>query len=208
MTTTPAAPQPGSDAFVARLPIGESLPIPDDSLVTWDIFPLEGEMRVKPLQAPVLPEPPRNGEDGPEGCDVCDEPLEDALWADEHWRVDAATDPSGLPALVQLKPRGHYDLSDLPPERAAEIGPMLQRVERAIMSLGGIARVHINKWGDGGAHLHFWLLGRPAGMMQLRGTVLSIWDDLLPHVPDGERHLANRRIAAALATDGGKAYAL
>ncbi len=206
MTTIPAAHEPGSGSFADRLPIGESLPVPENSFVTWDIFPLEGEMRVKPLQAPVLPEPPRDGEDGPEGCGVCGRPVENALLADEHWRVDAAPGSSGLPALVMLKPRGHYDLSDLPPERAAEVGPMLQRVERAVMSLGGIARVHINKWGDGGAHLHFWLLGRPAGMMQLRGTALSLWDGLLPKVSDEERRSTNCRIAAALAADGGKAY--
>src|SRR5215207_5695808 len=75
---------------------------------------------------------------------------------------------------------GHYDLQDLPPARSAEVGPMLQRVERALMGLGGIARVHVDKWGDGGAHLHLWLIARPAGMMQLRGTCLPIWDDLLP----------------------------
>ncbi|MGW0312983.1 hypothetical protein [Streptomyces flavidovirens] len=52
MTTTSAAREPGPGSLVDRLPIGKSLPIPDDSLVTRDIFPLEGETRVKPLQSP------------------------------------------------------------------------------------------------------------------------------------------------------------
>jgi hypothetical protein len=40
---------------------------------------------------------------------------------------------------------GHHDLIDLPPDLSAELGPMLQRVERAILDLGGIARVHVNR---------------------------------------------------------------
>ncbi|MET9509370.1 hypothetical protein ABZX62_12945 [Streptomyces flavidovirens] len=52
MTTTSAAREPGPGSLVDLLPISKSLPIPDDSLVTRDIFPLEGETRVKPLQSP------------------------------------------------------------------------------------------------------------------------------------------------------------
>lgn len=106
MTTSPAAREPGPGSFVDRLRIGEYLPVPDDSLVTWDISPLHAERRVKPLLDPVRPD----------------------------------------------------------------------------------LRVHINKWGAGGE--------------------LSIRDGLLAGVPDEERSRTNCRIAAALAADGGKAYAL
>lgn len=207
VTTLPAAHEPGSGSFADRLPIGESLPVSEDSSVTWDIFPLEGEMRVKPLQAPVLPESPRDGEDEPEGWGVCGRTAEDALWADEHGRVDVAPGSAGLSALVMLEPHGPYDLPDLPAGRAAEAGPMLRRVERATMSLGGIARVHITKRGDGGAHLHFRLLGRPAGMMQLRGPALSLRDGLPSKVSDEGRRSTNRPVtaAAAFAAAGGKA---
>ncbi|GAA2960662.1 hypothetical protein [Streptomyces enissocaesilis] len=207
MTALPAAHEPGSGSFADRLPIGESLPVSEDSFVTGDTSPVKGEMRVKPLQAPVLPEPPRDGEDGPEDRGVCGRPVEDVLGADEHGRVDMAPGSSGLlglPALVMLQPRGPYDLSDLPAGRAAGVGPMLQRVERAIMPLGGIARVHLSK-GGGGARLRFWLPGRPAGMMRLRKTALSLREGLLPKVSDEKRRSTNRRIAATLAADGGKA---
>ncbi|MET9614867.1 hypothetical protein [Kitasatospora indigofera] len=33
-----------------------------DGVQAWDIFPYEGELRVKVLDEPVLPEPPRQGE--------------------------------------------------------------------------------------------------------------------------------------------------
>lgn len=56
--------------------------------------------------------------------------MTEALWSDDHWRLDAVGTGSRLPAVVMLQPRGHYDLTDLPAERAAELGPLLQRAER------------------------------------------------------------------------------
>jgi diadenosine tetraphosphate (Ap4A) HIT family hydrolase len=204
---TPATPeQPG--AFVRRLPTGERLPLPADSVADWETFPFEGDLRVKPLRPPVLPEPARSGEDGPGACPTCRKPVTEALWADDHWRVDAVGTESRLPAVVMLQPRGHHDLSDLPAERAAELGPLLQRVERAVLGLDGVARVHVNRWGDGAAHLHFWFLARPAGLLQLRGTFLPVWEELLPPIPEEERRQAHRRIAAALAAGGGTAHTL
>jgi hypothetical protein len=51
----------------------------------------------------------------------------EALWSDDHRRLDAVGTESRLPAVVMLRPRGPYDLPDLPAERAAELGPLLQR---------------------------------------------------------------------------------
>ncbi|MFJ4205312.1 hypothetical protein ACIP2Y_37555 [Streptomyces sviceus] len=203
----PSTPQEPS-AFVRRLPPGERPPLPADSVADWETFPFEceGDLRVRPLQPPVLPEPARSGEDGPEGCHTCRKPVTEALWADDHWRLDAVGSESRLPAVVMLQPRGHYDLSELPAEQTAELGPLLQRVERAVLGLDGVARVHVNRWGDGAAHLHFWFLARPAGLLQLRGTFLPVWEELLPPVPDEERRQAHRRIAAALAAEGGTAH--
>jgi diadenosine tetraphosphate (Ap4A) HIT family hydrolase len=189
--------------YVKRLPIGEQIPFPSDGIPFWEVFPYEGELRIKVLEEPTLPEPPRHGEAGPEDCHACNSPDADFLWTDEHWRLGSFPEPAALPAMVLLQPRGHYDLHDLPPERAAELGAMLQRVERAIMSLGGIARVHVNKWGDGGAHLHMFLIARPEGMMQMRGTCLPLWDDVLPKVPNAVWIETNRRIAQAMDTGVG-----
>lgn len=192
--------------YVKRLPIGERIPFPADGIPFWEVFPYEGDLRIKVLDEPTLPEPPRFGESGPEGCKACARADTDFLWTDEHWRLSVSDEPAALPATVLLQPRGHYDLHDLPPERAAELGPMLQRVERAVMSLGGIARVHVNKWGDGGAHLHIFLIARPEGMMQMRGTCLPLWDDVLPKLPQEVWDETSRRIARAMATGGGTAH--
>ncbi|MFD7629195.1 HIT family protein [Streptomyces sp. NPDC059851] len=191
-------------AYVRRLPIGEPIPFSADGIPMWETFPFEGELRVRELEPPVLPEPPRNGEHGPDGCEACVRPDGDHLWTDEHWRLQGIR--AALPAVVVLVPRGHHDLLDLPAERAAELGGMLQRVERAVRTVGGIGRVHVNKYGDGGAHLHLFLFARPEGMLQLRGSNLALWDDVLP--PQSEEAWAGsaRLIAAAMAKDGGTAH--
>ncbi|GGV14999.1 hypothetical protein GCM10010495_31320 [Kitasatospora herbaricolor] len=195
----------GPGAYLDRLPIGRRPQLRTDGVQAWDIFPFEGELRVKVLDEPVLPEPPRQGEAGAEECDQCARPDSDFLWTDEHWRLSGTDRPAGLPAMVLLQPRDHHDLADLPPARAAELGAMLQRTERAVLSLGGIARVHIDKWGDGAAHLHFWLIARPEGMAQLRGACLPLWNDALPPVPAEEWARTGRLIAAAMAAGGGTA---
>ncbi|MFE9428124.1 HIT family protein [Kitasatospora sp. NPDC006697] len=199
-TTEPGSTEAG--AFVRSLPIGERIPLPADGIPFWDVFPYEGDIQIKVLEPPVLPEPPRNGEHGPEGCFACERGAEDpaVIWANENWMVRTMQEPAALPVMVSLLPRGHYDLTDLPAELVAEMGVLLQRVERAILSLGGIARVHVNRWGDGGAHLHWWLIARPEGMLQMRGTCLPLWDDLLPKQSAEAWAETSRRLAQALAT--------
>jgi hypothetical protein len=52
-----------------------------------------------------------------------------------------------------------------------------------------------------------WLIARPAGMMQLRGTCLPLWDDVLPKANEAQWRASLASVAGALATDGGTAYA-
>ncbi|MDQ1645967.1 MAG: hypothetical protein QOJ50_2151 [Cryptosporangiaceae bacterium] len=192
--------------YARSLPIGERIPFPEGGIPGWEIFPFEGDLQVKVLDEPVLPDPPRHGESGPSACRTCARSDDSFLWTDEHWRLGTSREPGALPATALLYPRAHHDLLDLPPERAAEFGPMLQRAERAIRTIGGVARVHVNKWGDGAAHLHVFLYARPAGMQQLRGTCLPLWDDVLPKRSADEWTATHRRIAHAMAADGGTAH--
>lgn len=80
--------------------------------------------------------------------------------------------------------REHLDLGDLDDDMAAELGVLAVRVVRAVEALDSIGRVHLNKFGDGGAHLHAFLLGRPAGVLQLRGSNLALWEEMFPVVPE------------------------
>ena len=92
---------------------------------------------------------------------------EEYVWTDERWRLFGYPRPAGLPVIVLLEPREHYeDPGDLPDELAADLGVMLARIERAVRSVGEIGRVHVCRWGDGSAHLHWWFLARPARIPQ------------------------------------------
>jgi hypothetical protein len=115
--------------------------------------------------------------------------------------------PTGLPMVLILESRSHLDLGDLPNLLAAELGVMTVRLERAIRSLDGVARVHVNRWGDGSAHLHLWFLARPFGYLQLRGSFLSLWDDILPPIAEETWRENLAMIAAWLAEFGGRPLA-
>lgn len=157
---------------------------------------------MKPLEEPVDAEPPRKGEDATD-CTACAAPDEAYIWVSDRWRVRAMDRPTGLPMVLILESRSHLDLGDLPNMLAAELGVMTVRLERAVRSLDGVARVHVNRWGDGEAHLHLWFMARPHGMLQLRGTFLSLWDEILPPVPEATWRENLALIAAWLAEFGG-----
>ena len=148
----------------------------------WDTWPFEGDVRPRALDAPAA-EPPREGEGGI-GCKACAKPDGDYLWTDDRWRL-LACGPSGLPVVVILEPREHCDTAaDLADEFAREMGVMLGRVERAVLAVAGIERVHIARYGEGAAHLHWWFTGRPTGMRQLASSFAAVWDDVLPAAPE------------------------
>lgn len=180
------------------------LPVPAQAM--WEIFPFEPDsLRVKPLEPPVLPEPPRSGEDAAD-CRRCANPDEGVIWSDERWLLAGFGEPLGLPFGAILSPRAHLDLGDLDEAHAAEMGVLVVRIERAVRALGQIGRVHVNKWGDGGAHLHLFVLGRPAGLLQLRGSNLALWEDILPRQPRETAEADYRAVAAELARHGGRAH--
>ncbi|MFD0783530.1 hypothetical protein ACFQZ8_06335 [Micromonospora azadirachtae] len=178
--------------------------VPD--FTQWPSFPFEGDLRVKQLDDPVPIEPPRKGE-GNRECIACSAPDEAYIWVGERWRVRAMDRPTGLPMVLILESRSHLDLGDLPNLLAAELGVMTVRLERAIRSLDDVARVHVNRWGDGSAHLHLWFLARPYGRLQLRGTFLSLWDSILPPIPEAKWRENLALVAAWLADFGGRPLA-
>jgi diadenosine tetraphosphate (Ap4A) HIT family hydrolase len=148
--------------------------------------------------ARVIPEPPRRGEPGGEPCAICSADVTDAVWSDDNWTLHPPVNTS-LPGTVWLASRAHLDsFADLTPELAADFGRVAARVERAMLSLGDIARVHLYRWGDGGAHFHVWFVPRPLGMLEAAGHMLPLWEDVLPPVPDEEAAVAARRVAAAM----------
>jgi diadenosine tetraphosphate (Ap4A) HIT family hydrolase len=201
MIGTVESPEPSP--YVRNLPIGVPLESTERDMSRWDEFPWTGQFSLKQLEEPVLPEPPRSGEAGPEDCWNCKAPDDDFVWADDRWRLSHHGKAPGLPIMVLLHPRAHHDFADLPADLTAELGPMLQRAERAVLGLGGIGRVHVYRWGDGGAHLHWWLVARPEGMLQMRGTLLPLWNGVLPPIPEADWNAALASIAESMALSGG-----
>jgi len=180
--------------------------LPLSRMTGWEIFPFESDgLRVVRLNAPELPEPDRQGEGGVE-CGGC-RPSEGRIWSNERWSLRVLPEPSGAPLLVMLQPREHYDLIDLPDSLAEEFGRLVVHIARVIEDLPHIARAHVSKWGDGGAHLHVFFLARPEGFPQLRGTCLAIWDDLLPQTPAAVRDADAQAVGQQLARSfGGDAH--
>lgn len=153
-----------------------------EDITTWEVWPWRKDGSVKDLNPPEE-EKPRRGIDGVD-CYSCERgrTLEGAIWADDLYYVTVAQD-SSLPFAAFLMPRRHADLATLTAEEAARQGEVLAGIERAAMATTCVPRIQVARWGDGGEHLHWWLYGRPAGMNQLRGTALALWDDELPARP-------------------------
>ena len=190
-------------SYHSRLPYGRRL---DAASVQGDPFnPFDGDLTVVPLDEPVVPEPPRNGEEGGGECFRCANPDANVIWRDEHWNVRSGFASLGLPMVAALAPHAHTTLHDMSADLAATMGPVIRRVALAVGEIEGVGRCHFARWGDGSEHFHMWFLARPLGMMQMRGAMLAVWDDLLPRVPDEEAAANRRTVAHALAAGGGEA---
>ena len=162
----------------------------------WETFPFDGDMRPRKLETPVAEEEPRRGSGGVD-CFACSKTEDDLIWRDDNWQA-TALGPTGLPMVVILEPREHYDIETLPHELALELGPLIQRFERAVRAVGHIGRVHICRWGDGSEHLHWWFMARPARVPQLIGSFAAVWDEILPPVPEDIWQANVAAVAAAL----------
>jgi diadenosine tetraphosphate (Ap4A) HIT family hydrolase len=164
----------------------------------WETWPFEGQLRPRPLRPPVSAEQPRFGEGGV-GCRRCAATDDEYIWTNDNWRLWSFDKPTGLPLVVLLESREHFgEPGDLPDELAAELGVLLATIERAIRGLGEIGRVHVCRWGDGGEHLHWWFMARPARLPQLIGSFAAIWDDILPPVPEEQWRADLRALVTAL----------
>ncbi|MBO0845844.1 MAG: hypothetical protein J2P22_10545 [Nocardioides sp.] len=147
----------------------------------------------------VVPEPPRRGEEGGEPCFPCSDHSDDNLiWSDDIWTLHSPGQ-TALPGSVWLASRAHFDsFADMPPDVAATFGAVCGRVELAVLALGDVGRVHLYRWGDGGAHFHVWFVPRPLGRLDMSGAHLMAWEDAMPAATEEQIAEAGRRISAAM----------
>jgi hypothetical protein len=187
------------------------LPVAVEEMPGWDIYPYEIDgLRLKPVRPPADEEPPRRGERASDchcaqGYDDTDDRI---VWTNPRWRLTLARE-TGLPLMLMLGPVEHHDLPSLPGDLAAEMGQLVVAVSDAVEHVPSVGRVQLAKYGDGGAHLHLFFLGRPARMLQFRGSPLIDWEENLPRVPF-EVLQANARVVAErmVVHVGGRAGAL
>jgi len=79
--------------------------LPLSRMTGWDISPFEQDgLRVAPLRPPVLPEPPRQGEDAAD-CTACGRG-DEGIWSDDRWWLSQITG-FGVPLALMLHPREH-----------------------------------------------------------------------------------------------------
>lgn len=183
----------------ARAAAGPDGRLAPGDVTGWDTFPFEPDgLRLRVLDDPV-PEPPRHDEDAAT-CGRCARPDDRFVWTDAAWRLSAPPTTS-VPSFV-LDPRAHGDLGDLDDAAAGELGRMVVRVERALMAVPGVGRVHVQRWGDGNGHLHVFFSARPEGLLQLRGLVMPLWTMHLPPLPDDEWAAIVASVVATLDASG------
>ena len=169
------------------------LPVAVEEMAGWDIYPWEVDsLRIKPLRPLADEEPARRGESA-DDCWCTDPdaqaPAGGTAWRNERWRLVVGRE-ARLPANLFLEPLAHHDLADVPPDLAAEMGRLVVEITAAIEQLPSVGRAQVLRFGDGGAHLHLFFLGRPRRILQLRGSPLLDWEENLPLVPV-EVHRAN-----------------
>jgi diadenosine tetraphosphate (Ap4A) HIT family hydrolase len=171
---------------------------PED-LEADQLFPWLRNLDLKPIPPLVIPEPARSGETE-DDCASCHNDDGGYLWTDDSWRLWPMTS-FPLRGCVMLESRAHVDsFADMPSALLGGLGPVVARVERAVLSIGEVGRVHIARWGDGSGHFHLWFLPRPLGAMHMRGSGLVPWVEALDPTPDALISEAHRAIADAMST--------
>jgi hypothetical protein len=186
--------------------VGEDGRLPAPPLADWDIFPwevLDGAIVPKVLPPPA-DEEARAGESG-KPCPTCSRDPALDIWENERWIVTSMKQPTGLPLALFLQTKEHLDFTDMDDGLAAEYGRITVWLTRIMSHLPNIGRVHVNKWGDGGAHLHVWFLARTARLTGVLGSYAVEWDGILPPTPEEVWRADLATVAHKLATHGGRA---
>ncbi len=186
---------------------GGRLPMPASG--GWDIFPwdvVDGALAPKVVQPG--DEPGRYGEDPAKPCPECSgiDPAR-IVWEDEQWLLTHPGEPTGLPLVLMLHTREHQDFGELDDEMASQYGRISNRLVRIIENFPNIGRVHVSRWGDGGAHFHVWFFARTRGLMPVLGSPASEWDDILPAGDEDVWRADLSTVATKLANWGGNARA-
>jgi hypothetical protein len=171
---------------------------PLGAMADWEVFPFERDgLTPKPLGERVVPEPSRDR--SPEACGTCRALGRDDLVLHTGSRL-AVIRPGGtsLMFVANVVARAHERLDDLDEAADQELGRLVARTYRALRALPGVGNVQVSKWENGGGHLSVNVLARPLGVLELRGSNLPVWADMLPDIPADEYDARAEVVRAAL----------
>jgi hypothetical protein len=172
---------------------------PLGGMADWEVFPYERDgLTPKPLGERVVPELSRART--AEACGTCKALAREDLVLLTGDRL-AVIRPGGtsLMFVANVVARDHERLDDLDEAADEELGRLVARTYRALRALPGVGNVHVCKWENGGGHLSVNVLARPLGVLELRGSNLPIWADMLPNIPQDEYDERAEAVRAALA---------
>ena len=165
----------------------------------WEVFPFERDgLTPKPIGERVVPEPDRSRPE--DACGTCKALAREDLVLHRGDRL-AVVRPGGtsLMFVANVVARAHERLDDLDETSDEELGRLVRRTYRALRALPGVGNVQVSKWENGGGHLSVNLLARPLGVLELRGSNLPVWADMLPDIPAEEYDARADVVRAALA---------
>ena len=171
---------------------------PLGDMAAWEVFPFERDgLTPKPIGDRVVPEPSR--ERAADACGTCKALTREDLVLHTGSRL-AVIRPGGtsLMFVANVVARSHERLDDLDETADEELGRLVRRTYRAVRALPGVGNVQISKWENGGGHLSVNVLARPLGVLELRGSNLPVWADMLPDIPQGEYDARAEAVRAAL----------
>ncbi|GAA5130253.1 hypothetical protein GCM10023339_60410 [Alloalcanivorax gelatiniphagus] len=182
----------------AQAAVGDDGRLPLGRMPDWDVFPFERDgLRARPLTEFSDPEPDRRQD--PADCRTCRALGEEAQVLHTGARL-AVIRPgaTSLPFVANVVAREHELIEDLDDAAHAELGRLLARTCAAVRALDGVGNAHITKWENGSGHLSVNVMARPRGVLQLRGSNLPVWADMLPDIPQDEYDARAEAVRSAL----------
>ena len=183
----------------AEAAVGDDGRRPLGSMADWEVLPIEREgLRARPLSEYADPEPDRGKEQS--DCRTCQAlELEPQVLHTGDALAVIRPGATSLPFVANVVTRHHVLLDDLDDDGHVELGRLVARTYAAVQALDGVGNVHITKWENGSGHFSMNVMARPRGVLQLRGSNLPVWADMLPNIPQDEYDARADVVRAALA---------
>jgi diadenosine tetraphosphate (Ap4A) HIT family hydrolase len=137
------------------------------------------------------------------GCTICDRVEQvtadpgGAVYADEHFVAVPVPGGNGVPGWMMLLSRRHVSgVDQLDEAEAAAFGPVIGRIQRAVLTATGAERVYLASLNESAHHLHVHLAPRYARMPA--GVVGFAVFDLLRATAAGEVEMDPAEVAATV----------